>query len=53
MVNYNNGKIYKIIAIDAVAGDGEVYIGSISISAHGLPQVILCAMEKGRDRKKY
>ena len=28
MVNYDNGKIYMISAIDAVDGDGDVYIGS-------------------------
>ena len=28
MVNYTNGKIYKIEAIDAVESDGDIYIGS-------------------------
>jgi hypothetical protein len=28
MVNYANGKIYMIASIDAVEGDGNVYIGS-------------------------
>jgi hypothetical protein len=28
MVNYSNGKIYKIEAIDAVECDGNIYIGS-------------------------
>ena len=28
MVNYANGKIYKIVPIDGIDGDGDVYIGS-------------------------
>jgi hypothetical protein len=28
MVNYANGKVYMITSIDAVEGDGNVYIGS-------------------------
>jgi ribosomal protein S27AE len=28
MVNYSNGKIYMICAIDAIDGDGNIYIGS-------------------------
>ena len=28
MVNYANGKIYKIVPIDGIDGDGDAYIGS-------------------------
>jgi hypothetical protein len=34
MVNYLNGKVYMMTAIDAVEGDGNVYIGSTTKKYH-------------------